>query len=55
MARVGLQRHKETNLHHKYTDSIIFVVHAYEEHEQPRKRGEFGHVGQKIHLLIWFY
>jgi len=53
VACVGPQRHKEKKLHHKYTDSIIFVIDAYEEQEVLRKRGESGHMGQKIHLHIW--
>jgi hypothetical protein len=51
MARVGPQSYKKNR--HKYTDSIIFVIRAYEEQEGLRKRGEFGHMGQKLHLLIW--
>jgi len=50
---LGRSATRKKILHHKYTDSIIFVIHAYEEQEELRKRGEFGHMGQKIHLLIW--
>jgi hypothetical protein len=51
VACVGPQRHKKKYLHHKYTDSIIFVIHACEEQEVLRKRGESRHMGQKIHYL----
>lgn len=53
--RLWAAAQQEKKIHLKYTDSIIFVIHAYEEQEELRKRGEFGHMGQKntlTHLVF---